>query len=210
MSRKEKAQEFVDEGYNISITGRNVLVTEAMKNYAMEKITKIERFSNRIIDVFVTMDIIRNEHRVEIILKVNDIKIFSQASTDDMYASIDKAVDKILAQLRRYKNKLQDHQARGHKGIEMNVNVLNRGEEDEESSFEHETDHERELYERYRPHQVVKTEKRHLRNLRHDEAIMKMELSGDAFLLYRGEEDLKLKLLYRRNDGNFAIIEVET
>ncbi len=43
MSRKTKAAEFVDEGYTVSVTGRNLLVTSAMMDYALEKLSKIER-----------------------------------------------------------------------------------------------------------------------------------------------------------------------
>ena len=42
-----------------------------------------------------------------------------------------------------------------------------------------------------------------------EEAIMKMELSEDNFLIFRSEEDTKLKVIYRRSDGNFGVIELE-
>ncbi len=48
MSRKTKALEFVGEGLNFNITGRHIQITDAIKSYAMEKVSKIERFSNRI------------------------------------------------------------------------------------------------------------------------------------------------------------------
>lgn len=211
MSRKTKALQFVDEGYNISVTGRHVQVTDAMKDYAMEKISKIERFSQRIIDVIVTMDIQKLEHRVDIVLKVDHIKIKAQASSDNMYASIDKSVDKITEQLRRYKSKIQDHQAKGVKVIDMNVNVVRAPSSDEifDVNLDIDEENERRLYEKYRPHIVEEHETRPLKILTQDEAIMKMELSGDVFLIFRSEEDNKLKIIYRRNDGNYGIIELE-
>lgn len=209
MSRKSKAEEFVNEGYNVTVTGRNVLITDAMKNYAIEKISKIERFSTRIIDVLVTMDIQRAEHRVDIVIKVNDIKIKSQAISDNMYASIDKASDRIVEQLLKYKDRLLDHQKRGIKSTEFNVNIIGTKDELKEMNEDIERENERHLYEKYHPHRVVKNEKRNLKTLTHDEAIMKMELSGDTFLPYRSEEDLKLKVIYRRKDDNFAIMEIE-
>lgn len=57
MNRKEKALEFVNEGYNIQVTGRHVEVTDSMKDYAMEKLSKLDRFSDQIIDVNVIMEI---------------------------------------------------------------------------------------------------------------------------------------------------------
>lgn len=213
MSRKSKAAEFLQEAYNIAVTGRNVMVTDAMKDYAIEKVSRIERFSNRIIDVVITMDVQKLEHRVDIVLKVNHLKIKSQAVSDNMYVSIDKAVDKVEAQLLRYKSKLQDHQARSVAAIDMNVNVLSFSPEEEildvnaDVNAEIEKENRRRLVDRFHPHQIVKRETRPLKTLTDGEAIMKMDLSKDAFLVYIGEEDQNIKVIYRRNDGNFGVIE---
>lgn len=208
MNRKAKALEFVDAGYDIKITGRHVQVTDSMKDYAMEKVSKIERFMNRIIDVNVIMDIQKLDHRVEIILKVGHLKITSQASSPDMYASIDKAVDRLEAQILRYKSKLQDHHAKGHQVIDMVVSVVNRpsAEDEELSDFESES-LDRPGTDVLKPHQIVKQETRPLKILTYDEAIMKMELSGDVFLIFKNEENQKLNIIYRRKDDNYGIIE---
>ena len=219
MSRKSKAAEFIEEGYNIDVVGRNVQVTDSMKSYAMEKVLKIERFNLRIIDVSITMDIQKLDHRVDIKLKIDHIKIKSQATTTDMYASIDLAVDKIQSQLRKYKDKIRDHQARHASSIDMKVNILKRVEEFDEEEAEYDLKKINGSYEdgqlhnnlvaAYRPHDIVHKKTIPLRVLTNQEAVMKMELSGDAFLLYRCEEDNKLKVMYRSKDGNFGVIETE-
>lgn len=210
MSRKSKAAEFIQEQYDITVTGRNVMVTDAMKAYALEKVAKIERFSNRIIDANVIMDVQKFEHRVDIIIKVNNIKIKSQACTDNMYASIDKAVDKIEAQLLKYKTKIQDHQAKGHADVfDMNVNVLRPTDEISEVNADIEEENRARLIDKYRPHHIVKREKKSMKTLTDGEALMKMDLSGDAFNIYRSEEDHKIKVIYRREDGDFGVIEPE-
>lgn len=202
-SRKEKALEFANVGYNIQITGRHVQVTDSMKDYAMEKVSKIERFTDRIIDINVIMDIQKIEHRVEIILKVGHTKIRSQASSDDMYVSIDKAVTKLESQLTRYKKKLQNHHAKANPILEMSVDVIRRPTEEEWEEYGSGV----ETLDHFKPHQVVMQKTLPLKMLTQDEAIMKMELSGDEFLIYKGEEDQKLKVIYRQDDGNFGIIE---
>jgi putative sigma-54 modulation protein len=213
MSRKSKAAEFLEEAYNISVTGRHVVVTDAMKDYAIEKVSKIERFSNRIIDVVVTMDIQKLEHRVDIVLKVNNLKIKSQAVSDNMYASIDKAVHKIESQLLKYKNKLQDHQNRGSVAIDMNVNVLRSASEQEllELNDEIESETRHRLMDKYIPHKIVNKTTRALKTLTDGEAMMKIDLSGDPFLIYRCEESpgRDLKIIYRRKDGDFGVITPE-
>ncbi len=211
MKGKAKAAEFQGEGYNVHVTGRHINVTEAMKTYAVEKVSKIERFSNRIIDVNVTMDVQKLDHRVDIIMKVDHIKIKSHASSTDMYVSIDKAVSKIERQLHRYKRRINEHNAKGLSTVDLKVNVLKRPDEEEllDLNLEIEDVSIRESFDQFKPHEVVSTEKKVLKILAIDEAIMKMELSGDAFLIYRGQEDKKLKVIYRRKDNNFGVIEVE-
>lgn len=211
MNRKTKAAEFQNEGYEINVVGRNVLVTDSMKDYAQEKISKIDKFSHRIIEVQVTMDIQKLEHRVDIVLKVDHIKIKSQASSDDMYASIDKAVDKIERQLRRYKTKIKDHHAKALNVVDMHVNVFKKphDEELEEVNLDIEDENQKSMLEAFQPHEIVSQETAPLKTLTIDEAIMKMELSGDNFMVFRGEEDQKIKVIYRRKDENYGVIQVE-
>jgi putative sigma-54 modulation protein len=207
MSRKTKAAEFLEMGYDINVTGRHVLVTDAMKDYAMEKISRIERLSTRIIYVNVIMDIQREDQRVEIIARVNNTKIRSQACTPDMYFSIDKAVNKLTEQLRRYKERLQDYHQRPV-DTEMNVNVYQTIDQNEVND-EIESENRRQEIDAYAPHQIVKQEKRPLKTLNCGESIHEMDLSGDLFMIFRSEEDRKIKVIYRRQDGNYGIIETE-
>lgn len=211
MSRKTKAAEFIQAEYPVTVTGRNFLVTEPMRNYAIEKIAKIDKFNIRIIDVNILMEIQKLEQRVEIVLKVDHILVRSEAVSDDMYISIDKAVDKMQTQLRKYRTRIREHQARGVREVDMAVNFYRSPTEAElgVEDFDEikESDPQAELIERYRPHSISKRETIAVKTLTYAEAIMKMELSGDGFMLFRSEEDQKLKVIYRNEDGNFGIIE---
>lgn len=211
MNRKTKALEFIDTEYNISITGRNVEITDSMRDYVMEKISKIEKFHNRIIDVNVIMEAQKLDHRVDIVMKVDHIKIKSDAASTDMYFSIDKAVDKLVTQLRRYKQRIRDHHAKSLNVIDMNVNVIRAPEEEDilEVNDDIESENVKKDLEKYRPHIIVGHETIPLKMLTYEEAIMKMELSGDTFLIFRAENDQKLNVIYRRKDGNYGVIQPE-
>lgn len=207
VTKKEKAAQFADRVYDVHVTGRNVAITESMRDYVVEKISKIERISDRIIDVQVTMDTQRNEHRVDMVMKVGNLLIKSHACTDNMYASIDKAITKVQHQLRRYKARIQDHHARPLEFEDMRVQIL-RGEDLEiqeiNEAIEDET--RRKLEKVLKPHEIVAHETMPLKILSVDEAIMKMDLSGNVFLLFKEEKTRKLNLIYRRQDGNYAIM----
>lgn len=212
MSRKSKAAEYLEEAYAVTVVGRNVLVTDSMKDHAIAKISKIERFSHRIIEVYVTMDVQKLDHRVDIIAKVDNVRLKSSASSTDMYASIDMAVNKLTHQLLRYKNRITDHhQAPNHEQMAMNVNVFRPMGDEAVLEYNDDIDAEnaRAQADSFQFHPIVQTESKPLRTLTHREAIVKMELTGDHFMVFRCEEDRKIKVIYRRDDGNFGVIEPE-
>jgi len=180
-----------------------------MKDYAVEKVSKIEKFINRIIEVNVIMDVQKMDQRVDIVLVANHVKIKSHAITNDMYASIDKAVEKIERQLIKYKDKLRDHFLRAPSAFQMNVEVLGkRYEEDALDGYEEvETFLDGEKPNQGDFHHIVKKESKPLKMLTYDEAVMKMELSKDPFMVFKNEDDLLLKIIYRRSDGHYGILE---
>jgi putative sigma-54 modulation protein len=209
MNRKAKAAEFIGEEYEISITGRNVEVTDAMRDYAIEKISKMERFSERIISVHVMMEVQKLLQKVDIIMNVDNIVIKSCAINGDIYASIDEATHKLQTQLVRYKQRIQDHHYKPVKEVDMRVNVIRPLTDAELNEINDEIDFEsrERLVKEYGPKQIVATDTKALKQLTCNEAMMKLELSSDPFLLFLCEEDRNLKLIYRRKDGNYGIIE---
>ncbi|MDR3623679.1 MAG: ribosome-associated translation inhibitor RaiA [Chlamydiales bacterium] len=204
MSQKARESEAVNE-YNISVQGRHLHVTDSMKDYILEKLSKIERLSHNIIDVLVTLEIQKLEHRVDIALKFNHFKIKVHANCNEMYPAIDKAVDRLQSQVKKYKDKIRDHQLRGASISEVDVTVYKSLED--EINDEIDAENAKCEAEKYSLHSIVRKEKHPLKTLTRSEAIMKMELSKDVFLIYIAEEDRKLKVIYRMSDGNFGVIE---
>lgn len=206
MPEKTKAeirQKFADESYPIHVIGRHVEVTDAMKNYAIDKLSKFDKFGGRVVDATITMDIQKTVHSVDFIVNVNNTKIKVSGHSDNMYVSIDLAIKHLKSKLSRYLSRLHDHHAKGAREIETNINVLEQiNDQIEEENFHHA---EQEL----RPHKVVSKENYPLKILTQAEAIMKMELSEDPFMLYLSEEERKLKVIYRRADRQYGIIEPE-
>ena len=195
--------------YNISVAGRHVMVTEPMKQYAMDKIHKLDRISDRIIDVHVTMDIQKLEHRVSITMSVGNIFVKVSAATEDMYASIDLALDKLRAKLRKYKSRIQEHHGKALHVVDMNVNVIRNPSDEELVNEAIEEVNQQQLEEEYRPHEIVRKTTMPLKTLTFEEAIMKMELSDAHFKVFRNEEDQKLKVIYRLEEGDYGVIEPE-
>lgn len=211
MTEKNKTttkQKFADYEYPIQVVGRHLSVTEAMKSYAIEKLSKIEHFGGRILDATIVMDIQRQMHLVDFVLNVSNTVIKVSGQTKDMYASIDQAIDHLRAKLKRYIGRLHDHHNRGAHVIDLNVQMIQRmGLEGINDAIEEKTLNDIEAA--LKPGQIVAMEKRPLKTLTTEEAIMKMDLAEAPFYVYRNERDRKLKVIYRCDDErHYGIIEL--
>lgn len=202
-------EKFAELEFPIHVFGRHVDITDAMKAYAVDKLLRTERFGGRFIEATVTMDIQKLVHMVDYVLNVNNTKIKVVGRTHDMYSAIDQAISHLEAKLRRYHKRLALHHAKGVAAIDMNVNVIETIDELDEINDMIEEKNLARIEEELKPHPIVKQETLPLKVLTQNEAMMKMELSEDLFRVYRSEEDQKLKVIYRRDDGNYGIIDVE-
>jgi len=91
----------------IIITGKNVEVTDALRDYINKKISKLEKFSRGIIKAEVVLEIQRNWQKVEVTVRGDGFVARGEERADDMYVSIDAAADKLEKQLKRFKEKTQ-------------------------------------------------------------------------------------------------------
>lgn len=208
-TKTEVKEKFSKAEYPIQIIGRHLSITDPMKDYAVEKLIKVERFGGRVIDAIIIMDVQKLMHEVDFIIDVNNTKIRVCGRSENMYASVDQAIDRLQNKLSRYMRRLREHHAKGISEIEMNVNVIKRILPLEEINDQIEEERLRQVESELKPHQIVSREQKPLKTLNQEEAIMKMELSEDLFMIYISEESQKFKVIYRRNDGNYGIIEPE-
>jgi len=102
---------------NISIVTRHLNITDAIKNYAMQKSEKLKKFFDWILHVQVTLDIGGdNSHLAEIVVNISrGPTIVAEASNADMYRSIDLAIDKAVSQLKKHKGKIESRVIRQKK-----------------------------------------------------------------------------------------------
>ena len=201
---------FANEGYTIYVVGKHFQVTEAIRNYVFEKLARIEKIADQIIDITVTLDTQKLEHTCSILMNFIHFHIKVGASTDNIYSAIDKAADRVVKLVRRYKTKLQSHRAKDVTTVDIHVNVIKPLQDDlKEINDEILAENVKEEQERYKLHEVVAKETMQLKTLTQDEALMKMEITDDPFLIYRSEEDQKLKMIYRREDRNYGLVQIQ-
>ncbi|MFA5250236.1 MAG: ribosome-associated translation inhibitor RaiA [Parachlamydiales bacterium] len=205
-----KAGKFENESYRISILARNLSMTPAIEQHVLSKLSKLEHFADHIIDINVTLELQRGNQTASILMKFLHFQIKVSASTSDLYTAIDKAVEKLVKLIKKYKTKLQSYRLKEQREAAIKVKVVERPSTLEEINDQIDEENLKQEEALYKLHKVVKTEALPLKMLKEEEAIMKLELAGDDFLIYRSEEDQLLKVIYRRKDGDLGIIQIES
>lgn len=94
---------------NIQITGRNIEVTPAINDYIHKKLKRLDKHFDAVMDAQVVLAVSKHEHKAEITVHVPGKEIHSSSIEESMYAAIDVLADKIDRQVRKYKEKSNEH-----------------------------------------------------------------------------------------------------
>ncbi len=110
----------------ISITGRHMDITDAIREHAHERLERSLLEFPRIQSVHLILDIEKYRHFAEVVIHAaKNIRIDAKEESEDMYVSIDRAIDKAQKQLRRIQDKRQDHKSRdGIADVEIEVQSM--------------------------------------------------------------------------------------
>lgn len=176
---------------DISITGRHLEVTPAIKDYAQKKLDHIHVDFPRILSAHFIVEVDKFRHVAELVVQCgNHLTIEARAVSEDLYASLDSVVDKVERQMRKYKTKIQNHRPR--KGdVHLEEHVLTH-----------------DLHEDEGKHSVVRAEQFAIKPMSVDEAVLQLELlEGRQFLVFLNADIQKVNVLYRRKNGDFGLIQ---
>lgn len=167
-----------------TIRGQKLEVTDAIRDYAVSKIDKMEKYFENPdeVSVKVVFSIRGREQKVEITINSINFDLRSEVSHSDMYAAIDLAVDKLEQQMRKFKSKLMSKER---------VEIVYDEDIIDDDILE----------------EVVKRKKVYLKPMDEEEAIMQMELLGHTFFVFKDIKTEKVNVLYKRLDGAYGVIE---
>ncbi|OGN62218.1 MAG: ribosomal subunit interface protein [Chlamydiae bacterium RIFCSPHIGHO2_12_FULL_49_11] len=194
----------------ISVYGKHLEITPAIEDYVKKKIEKLKEHTPPMIDTHVILEVQKGEHRAEILYKFSHFNVLAHSSSLDLYQSIDLALARLRRKLEKWKTKIQNHHHRGLEEIELSVNVLDRNTQElAEINDTIEETHFQEVEKELAPPQIMSKDSVRVPLLTLDEAAMKIELQGNSFLIYRSEEDQKLKVMYVRPDHYLGVLEIE-
>lgn len=168
------------------LIGRNIDVTDAMRSHAEEKLAKLEKFSDQIVDARVVMsydsEAAPNPAKVEVQLNLPSGMVRAEERGPDTYAATDLVVDKLERQLKRFKGRFLAKRSQ-----EKPVAVEPEPEFGEPA--------------------IVRTKKHVLRPMAPEDAAMQMEALGHNFFMFRNVDTGDISVIYLRHDGNYGLIE---
>ena len=89
----------------VIFTGRHIEVSDSLRGFAQDRLDKMTTYLDDIIDVHVILSVEKHRHQAEITLKTRSSEFIACAETDDMYASLSQALDKLEAQAHKHAGK---------------------------------------------------------------------------------------------------------
>lgn len=171
----------------ITVNGRHLDITPALKSYAEEKVSKMDHYVAEISEAVVTLSIEKKyRHKAEVQLKVNGMLIQAEGVTDEIYSAIDEVVDKLERRIKKYKEKL----VAKRKGVAKQGSAAAAPEQAAAATGT-----------------IIKNKRFELKPMSPDEASMQMELLDKDFFVFVNDKSGDINVIYMRKDGNFGLIE---
>lgn len=168
----------------INIRSKDFELTDSIKNYVEEKSSRLNKFIQKE-DVELNVLLSGNKdinYKIEFTLSAGTLYIRAEERLSDLYSGIDLALEKIERQIRKNKTKLSKRRDE--------IFIYEEIEEIKEKD-----------------NNIVKRKKIELIPMDEEEAILQMELLGHDFFIYKDAESMDTKVVYKRKDGNYGLIE---
>ena len=166
------------------------VVSDSLKARAEKKLNKLDKYFNKEPESLIRFRQQRGGRNIaEITVSVDGLILRAEENSNDMYLSIDRAVDKLESQIRRYRTKMGKH---------LRDPKPEAPEEKVEPVYEEAN------------YDIVRVKKFSLKPMDVDDAITQMELLGHNFFLFMNAETNSMCVLYRRNDGTYGLLVPET
>ena len=168
-------------------TSKDMAVSDSLKSRVEKKLSKLERYFREEPEATIRFKVQKGARNIaEITVNAGGLILRAEESSNDMYLSIDHAVDKLESQIRRHRTKL-----------EKRIRSSELEPVAEVPAFEEQN------------YDIVRVKKFSVKPMSVEDAITQMELLGHDFFLFLNEEIDTMCVLYRRNDGSYGLLQPE-
>ncbi|AGB42107.1 ribosomal subunit interface protein [Halobacteroides halobius DSM 5150] len=174
------------------LRGKNIEITDALRNYVEEKVGKVENYfddEETEIEAQISLDVEKEGHIVEVTVFVDGLILRAEKKTGDMYASIDGVIEKLERQIRKYKTRVQRKIKKEQENFRKNV-IESREEDNDDDD----------------PN-IVRTKRFAVKPMDVKEAVMQMDLLDHDFFVFSNAETKEVNVVYKRKNGDYGLIE---
>jgi putative sigma-54 modulation protein len=174
------------------IHGDKIKVTDSMKEYIEEKLGRLDKYLEDSSNVRANVIVKVKGHlqTMEITIPLKSFILRSEETQEDFYAAVDKTIDKLERQIRKNKTRLMSRKSKP--SYDFNFDMISVEEEEVKEE-----------------NKIVKRKTIEVKPMDEEEAILQMELLGHQFYMYKDADTNKPAVVYKRNDGNYGVIESE-
>ncbi len=173
------------------LVGRNVDVTEAIRAYVEKKLARLDRYFDGVQEARVVLSLARSPHverraKAEIQINVPGGIVRVEEEDPDLYAAIDRAVEVLEKQLKRYKGRLM-----GKRHSALGPTAPAAAEAGEAGP------------------EIVRVKRFAMKPMTPEDAAFQMEALGHTFFVFKNADTDQINVIYKRKDGNYGLIETQ-
>lgn len=185
----------------INVTFRHFDPSDALKSFARDRVERVGKFLDDASEANVILSVEKHVHHAEVLVHSGPFFLRGREKSDDMYASIGAAIDKIERQIKRHKERMRTHKPTGHHNaaalkIRQDILEVAPAEAAEASPAAPPP-----------RSKVVRTNELTARRMTVDEAVLQLELLENQFLVFTNAESGHVNVLYRREGSSFGLID---
>ncbi|PNZ35192.1 ribosome hibernation-promoting factor, HPF/YfiA family [Mammaliicoccus vitulinus] len=180
------------------IHGENITVTDPIRNYIEDKVSKLERYFTNIPEAIAHVKIKTyqdSRSKIEVTIPLKDVTLRAEERHEDLYAGIDLITSKLERQVRKYKTKV--NRKYRDKGREKDIFAAG-GDSTSDESEDNDSDNEIE---------IIRSKQFALKPMDSEEAVLQMNLLGHDFYIFTDAETDETSIVYKRKDGKYGLIE---
>jgi putative sigma-54 modulation protein len=175
----------------LQVKGKNLDVTDSIRSYAEQKLKKLDKQLNAATEVELELRVEKNpsiaaNQIAEATVWTKGPTLRAREASEDMRASIDQLTEKLVRQVRHYRDKRSHRGARNHVPVNEGAPALQDDQLDQ---------------------QIVKTKQFTVNPMTAEEAVVQLELIGHDFFVFKNADTDTVNVVYRRKDGGYGLIE---
>lgn len=180
-----------------SVTFRHMDASEALKHHAIEKTTRMDKYFEDA-DAHVVLSSERYLHKAEVNINAHGVVICANEVSSDMYNSIDRSMEKVEKQVKRYKDKLVKLRPKEGAKLKMRFKLL-------EASGGNDLETGSDL-----PPTIIESKEFQARPMMIEEAVMHMDLLHNDILVFLNPKTDHVSILYRKKGNKYGLIETSS